>query len=1131
MAADAPWFTSEATLPDQSGRRALYYLREDREGARIDPLFAWAPAALEGLEDAVSLRASWEKAGVYLFLGERVGYEASFVEQLARWQRRWGKAGARLLWIANPTAAIGDWRVTQLCVTGATTTGGRVAARADLAFRNYHLVLERDCVLSLVEEPLGFRIAAPSRAELARAHVRVEGADERLPIHKNGVTFAVSGPDARCASFGLTLYAGPPIDVLDVGCRFFFASADGEDVDSMRFPLFDTPDEGIVLHARLDPFRPDDPARSRWAFAEDRPLIPSYFRTRFGGRIDLRSLPGSRLLFASRPDAGMAGGLERFYLVPDGPFEPVVAPEAAQVERNLLCGTAGAEYLELPEAGATLWFVAGRPAFAPGFSPGEPGDGSADTEASLTDRATTSWVRAAAADPMTYYAQPEGAVFFGVPPSAVPAPADAPAMLLPYFPVPAGRLPAAAPDGAEGLHGPFPLAPHAGLEDRDVPRALALEAGVTSLVRREIIHAATDWEGREASPNLLMAVNPRGLQGFFSEDKLYWGSLTLARMGTTRLAFEPVDDPLRAALLTDRQFIVLSDPEQVAPFFSEHNQIEVQGWGFHLDPQEWRRHGTIAVIKNRSQSFADLVEDTDTWVLADTFNEDPYSTRERLRAIIADARERHEAHASSGAADRLESDFAYFVETVLDDPGWNGVLFLSCVVPPAGLPPEFEMLAGGLDESRFYAHHLGIDQTPITQDRLEGHDSALFGLISYEDELRRGSTRYDFQVLSLKVRFRNSSILDFSSSVAVSLNELFGARAHTGLSATGNALVMGGFYQRRGDATAYVFRNEAETGFRLDDSPLERVLISRAELAAAPTPHAPEAAGEDEAIVSARFSFWGNLGFEEWRTRAGEEPFDLLSYDRLAFSNLGLEMSFAKSDPAARTFAFDASGLVFDEARSSARSASVAAHFPVSVSGVISSSAASKPGDLGYMTVSVPALELRSPGAEWFGLVFDLNLGTAGALAAKAGFTASLAIAWSPGGPGRRGMVGLRLPGSHGGNKLSLQGVLELSIYRTQLLGAAGAFLLKLTGMTFSFLGKALPTDGYFDFYLFGDPDGTPGSNALGWYGAYKKKQEKSGQKEDADERFGPSEPKWVSALPPPGEGGRSRTPHADEER
>jgi hypothetical protein len=43
-----------------------------------------------------------------------------------------------------------------------------------------------------------------------------------------------------------------------------------------------------------------------------------------------------------------------------------------------------------------------------------------------------------------------------------------------------------------------------------------------------------------------------------------------------------------------------------------------------------------------------------------------------------------------------------------------------------------------------------------------------------------------------------------------------------------------------------------------------------------------------------------------------------------------------------------------------------------------------------------------------------------------------------------------------------------------------------LNGMTLKFLSKSLPPGASFDFYLFGDPNG---SNKLGWYGAYVRDQ------------------------------------------
>ena len=169
---------------------------------------------------------------------------------------------------------------------------------------------------------------------------------------------------------------------------------------------------------------------------------------------------------------------------------------------------------------------------------------------------------------------------------------------------------------------------------------------------------------------------------------------------------------------------------------------------------------------------------------------------------------------------------------------------------------------------------------------------------------------------------------------------------------------------------------------------------------------------------------------------------------------------------------------------------------------MVSSDATSAPGDLGWSTVIVPDLEAATPSGDWFGLVFDLDLGTPGALADAAGLSAGMALVWSPSPRQVAAMAGLRLPGaSSGGAGISLMGVLDLDVHRQRLLAVDGGYLLKLTGVRLGFLGRALPRDGTFDILLFGDPGTGEEAATLGWYGAYRRTEEK--EPDEAPETIG----------------------------
>jgi hypothetical protein len=441
-----------------------------------------------------------------------------------------------------------------------------------------------------------------------------------------------------------------------------------------------------------------------------------------------------------------------------------------------------------------------------------------------------------------------------------------------------------------------------------------------------------------------------------------------------------------------------------------------------------------------------------------------------------------------------DENYRPLVERVIEDPAWNGVLFVNAEVPLEGLPRELRGLAAGIDPRRFFAHHLGFDETPIgAMDPPQMRDSPAFGLIAYEDAA--GATDdsgadFGFRVTRLTVRFRNSRIAAFASEIALTLNRLFSARTRRrqdGADAADNRILMGGVYQRHGDGYAYVFGTRDASVFRLEDAILTSVRLDKAQFVTlADTDREKDGAQ----TVESRFSFWGGLSFSPLTQDSGsEEHFDLFSYRSLAFADLGLGMSFSGNAPSAPRFRFDPGKIRFDPGQSEVREQGLARLFPLSIRGLAWSDARKRPADLGYLPVTIP-LETGELGSHWYALEFDLDLGNAGALAAEAGLVAGLMLAWSPDATRQRVQVGLRMPGS-GCKAFSLQGIVKLDLNRSELLynrdehGGEGGFLLLLDGMRLSFLGKTLPPGGTFDFYLFGDPRGIPGS--LGWYGAYKQ--------------------------------------------
>jgi hypothetical protein len=178
------------------------------------------------------------------------------------------------------------------------------------------------------------------------------------------------------------------------------------------------------------------------------------------------------------------------------------------------------------------------------------------------------------------------------------------------------------------------------------------------------------------------------------------------------------------------------------------------------------------------------------------------------------------------------------------------------------------------------------------------------------------------------------------------------------------------------------------------------------------------------------------------------------------------------------------------------RANSFFAHFPLTVAGITQGSGSNTPQSLGFMSVQTP-LTQSTVEMPWFSLNYNLNLGSPGALAAQAGFVATLTAAWEPTTDGSYTVyTGLQLPGSNGSKRqISVQGIFDITFKTLEIVvpeSSSTSYILVLYNIGFSFLSFTFPPTGQVNFVLFGDPNSGGGgggnpSTSLGWYVAYAK--------------------------------------------
>ncbi len=847
------------------------------------------------------------------------------------------------------------------------------------------------------------------------------------------------------------------------------------------------------------------------------------------------------------PATGTPGNL---YITLAGDYALALPGGASSGSASLLCGLFGAESMSFrpydPKGSFDrLRFIVGQRAYAPVFpfpaaTLDDPTSGSTGDRLVAAQR--TSWGMMVGGDggDVRYFAQPEGSPLFA---ASAPADGDSPPIL------------DALNVGTKLLDTPgfaVPMVPYAGLASAAIDLA-SYESQIISPTRKALIAASVDAllaeqkslrrTGLAAGATTANATTPQGLlaqvgEGNIGADYL---KVTLAQSDPApdrppEMAFLDLEVPLQNLLQSNQLFAVAVNPmflgELVSTIVSDpvtkptfQNTITITDWtmaanvGKGVMATDYRN---VMIFKFGEGTVRERVASPGKWVGADQFSiaenaGDPAVALTGLSQWLQDFIEAARSEAI-GRDNALYKNFAQIV----DDPNWNGILVLRADV--LNLPDDLGGLSAGIDFSSFEAHHFGVTVSRVavsgTDISIDG-PSSMFGLIDYQYPLFRQSTAsggnpdvplgvpadgpYGFTVLQLQALFVNTRMADFRSRVQLTTNTLFNSPVLQtygpfGLSPA-NAVVLKGSYQTQGTTSTYVFEQNSRTIFIPNSNVFNAIAFTRVQFNTLGT----QGSGDNE-VVASRFLIWGTFDFVSLSGTGGGE-FDALSFGSpagtpreklgagLAFANLQIQLVSPAATPNAVSFSFDAGGLAFDLANSTARDKSLFPTFALQLEGFIASDAAKRPSDFGYLPVraAIPSREISGP---WFGVVYKVTMGTPGALVSGAGFESRMLLAWSPQTLAADSTVavfiGLQLPGAAPGAKLlSLQGVLKVSIDNIQLLyqDVSGqgekAFNLRLSNVGLKFLGIVkLPPGATINFFLFGRLNG---AGSLGWYAAYNK--------------------------------------------
>lgn len=947
-------------------------------------------------------------------------------------------------------------------------------------------------------------------------------------------TIAFDGPDRGAVSFNIGLQRDALLNNLHWGFQML-APPPNKDADPLvqwypfasTLPRFDAFIPFAMRFDPSDPLNDEIPDRTHLVFAPpdstDANLIYSQFRTANGWNVNLRAVAGpyasnpnaARFIFSPGIATAIGGG--RLQLAPAGDFV-IEIPGATSGTYPLMLGVQATEYLLAQPTigvanGDALRFVGQSAAYAPRFplAPVSPLGPPIDPSAPLLDRTyTTSWMTIVSANPtVDYLAQPKGATLYGKGGSVTTA---------------WDRLYGAGGskiniDASGGTS--FPALPYAGVAVRDIPAEdlERFESQIVAPMRRSAL-------ARIAQPPLPAAnaddaknvTTPSGLLATLSGD--VWQRVTLAKNieAGVEMAFVKPSDALARAFQTSDLFLVIANDRNLSKTdgtFS--NEMLIADWRLRAgigNDSAYDDYANIMIVKGVRGALYDhdnpansLAGNPGKWTQAPDFAQ-PGDDATELVVLSNWLLRYFEEAALSG-----DESLATF-NAIAKDPNWTGILVLRADI--AKVPDSLSgILAGIRDKERFKAHHFGVSISPVSNDPSKpidiAHTSSMFGLISYIDPdvtlpadgsappalPARDARTYDFIVLNLMVRFENSAVVTFRSFAQVTLGNIFALQPLGLNSGSYASVVLKGSYQQNGGRSIYSLSSTNDTFFDFQNPVVRHVEITNAQMSTRDS----GASG----TTASWFSFTGFIDFGVVQS-ADAKAFDVFSFGSdasstsgvprtgLAFSNLGLLMTFPTNDPSSVGFTFDTSEIRFDPKLSTSRDASIYRNFALDIQGIEHGDDQSQPSKSGYATVVTDARLTGVTGGEWYGIRYRLDMGSPGALAGNVGLNAYVVTAWGAGSDGSSegsypALFALQLPGTGGGGKLlSLQTVIKLSIGQMRLTMAQSSFLLLLTDIALKFFGLlSFPPGGTTMFFLFGNPQSDGKPSGLGWYAMYAR--------------------------------------------
>ena len=982
--------------------------------------------------------------------------------------------------------------------------------------------------------------------------------------------------------------AGNVIDqytILPSGMKYSFDDTSGG--TDLMYPLFqeETPAGFTGSLDFSDLFNQDNPIRTYFAFngtnvvnqqISGTTVLSSNLATNFGKEVSLKPVINSsndgsitadnaRLVFAHSL-LNYQNNKGKLYWTLQGNFSFESVKDSKATDHMLLCGLSGTETINFKLSKGKIMadqiaFFPQQPACAIKF-PLNSGDKTPSRL--LSDKVTTAWASVINSSGSStkvnkYFSQPTDAPLFQP---------GSNKDVLDYSEVPSANLIAVTT-----VNGSFPLAPSAnttpilGNREQGDPgyytqaQLTDFEIQILNPSRKITIsdfnktykskELRTQAEATDTDcPTDFLTTTPQGFLVNLTEDQSAWKCLTLANNDTNAIpnplrfinieANEALTD-LQSSFQTNEQFLVISNPAksdkpEILEYYIKNfqNELGIADWPFLFDITHQNKESNtdaeftnIVIFKFCSGSIEKRIPEVNQWTNPTVFNDENTlpALIDWIQNYIKTAESSLKLMGDDGVKSVQAQGFKQFLDIVKNE-NWNGVLALQVTLDLESLPGEIKAILGGIDTSRFAAHHVGIEANQIkttANNKLDvNFKSSLFGMIAYFNDTylkyENGTLprpeiypnapgEYDFQVLDLQILFSNSAITDFQSKIQLTLNQIFSeAVLSESLTDQGaiykNCVVMNGQYDKKNGTISYTFSVSEANTFTLSSIAINTTQVSGIEMSTLDEVTNPKTSEEEDtsSTITTRFALSGGMAFQEI------PHFDLFSYTQLQYTQLQLDMTFNLKDinpsdgTPKKTFAFRPTEIVFKQKSiNQTREGSLVANFPIELSNLLfnepegNQTKSVTTSSLGYTQVNAP-LPTAPVGDTWYGLRFNLSMGSLGALTSKVGLNAEVVLAWSPGKGNNQAQVYAKLPFSGGiaGTSFSVEGVIKFAIGSILFFNDPDKkeYAMVFTDVGISLLGKKLPPTGSTVLYLFGNPDNAAaddsGKSNVGWFAAYK---------------------------------------------